>query len=230
MTERPPLYDDSGINLADPHDRLGRKTQYITELQTEAMRSVLGDVSGLAVDVGCGYGRMSRCLGTLGFDKVIGIDPSARVLAHAKELHPDIEFRVGSLPDLPVEKEGAAVVFLLNVARALHLSGCLSIAAGCADAVAPQGRLVVIDNLRKGHAGYFNEHDLVTMFERRGMRLEHRCAIRGARWPWVPLLQFGLLPRVVYRWLSRFERTLMAKRPQAVSWHYINVLWVFRKP
>ena len=45
-----PLYDDAGINLADPHDARGHKTAYISHLQIEGLRRVLGPVSGVAAD------------------------------------------------------------------------------------------------------------------------------------------------------------------------------------
>ena len=57
---------------------------------------------GPVVDVGCGPGRVTGHLGTLGLD-VSGIDLSPGMVAEAQRRHPDLDFRTGSLAalDLP---------------------------------------------------------------------------------------------------------------------------------
>ncbi|KAA1376340.1 class I SAM-dependent DNA methyltransferase [Aeromicrobium fastidiosum] len=57
--------------------------------------------SGPVVDVGCGTGHQAHELSTKGFD-VIGVDPSAEMLAHARRRFPDLalvqdDARLGSL-------------------------------------------------------------------------------------------------------------------------------------
>jgi SAM-dependent methyltransferase len=225
-----PLYDDAGINLADPHDANGHKTAYISHLQLEALRRLLAPVSGVAADVGCGYGRMTSALHRLGFDRVIGIDPSARVIEAARRLSPEIDFRVGALPSLPLALGEVGTVFILNVLRALHLQGITDVASGAALSLSPGGRLVVLDNLRKDHPDYLKENDVLALFESVGLRLVARESIRGARWPWVPMLKFGLVPHRLYPLLASFELAWMKMRPTAPRWQYINVIWVFEKP
>lgn len=51
------------------------------------------------LDVGCGVGRTTVRLDELGFD-VVGVDTSAPEIERARELFPDIEFRVGNALDL----------------------------------------------------------------------------------------------------------------------------------
>ena len=225
-----PLFDDAGINLADPSDAKGHKTEYISKLQIEAIRRLLGPVSGVAADVGCGYGRMCRSLQTLGFSKVIGVDPSARVIEAARAISPEIEFRVGALPDLPIVTGEVGTIFLLNVLRALHLMGMSSVASGAGKSLPAGGRLVVLDNLRRGHPAYLAEEELIRLFEDSGLKLVKRESIRGARLPWVPLLRFGLVPRRWHGALLSFELEWMRRRPVAPRWQYINVVWVFEKP
>jgi SAM-dependent methyltransferase len=225
-----PLYDDAGINLADPHDARGHKTAYISYLQLEALRRLLGPVSGVAADVGCGYGRMSSGLKRLGFDRIIGIDPSARVIEAARLMSSEIDFRVGALPSLPLAPGEVGTIFVLNVLRPLHLLGITDVAGGAAASLSPGGRVVVLDNLRKGHPDYLPERDVLALFESVGLRLVARESIRGARWPWVPMLKFGLVPRRLYPLLASFELAWMKMRPTAPSWQYINVIWVFEKP
>lgn len=224
-----PLYDDDGINLADPNDPVGQKTEYISQLQIKAIRRLLGPVSGIAADVGCGYGRMSRGLKSLGFSKVIGVDPSARVLEAARSISPEIEFRVGALPDLPLDVGEVGTIFLLNVLRALHLLGITTVASGAANYLSTGGRLVVLDNLRRGHPDYLDEDDVVRLFEAVGLKLVMRESIRGARLPWIHLLRFGLVPRSWHEALASFELGWMRRRPSAPRWQYINVVWIFEK-
>lgn len=224
-----PDYDDAGINLADPNDRRGHKTHYISRLQIEALRQLVPRRSGIALDVGCGYGRMSEALFGLGYDRVIGIDPSARVLGTARRLCPGIEFLEGSLPDLPVGNSTADAVFLLNVLRALHLMGKLDVAVGAAKPIAPGGLLVILDNLRSGHPDYVAEERIVSMFEGAGLKLVVRCPIRGARWPWIFLVRYGLIPRSLHDRLAVFERALMRRLRWRPRFQYHNVVWVFEK-
>lgn len=224
-----PRFDDAGINLADPNDVRGLKTEYITQLQIEALRGCLGGAHGVAADIGCGYGRMTSRIASLGFDRVIGIDPSSRVIEAARSLSPGMEFRVGALPSLPLAKGEAGTIFILNVLRVLHLLGCVDVVGGVAESLPQGGRLVVLDNLRKGHPEYLTEEDVIGLFSSVGLRLVKRQAVRGARWPWIQLVKVGLVPRRLYRWLLAFELVLMRRLPNAPRWHYINVIWVFEK-
>ena len=60
-----------------------------------------GGASGPVVDVGCGTGHQAHDVSTKGFD-VIGVDPSAEMLAHARRRFPELAFvqddaRLGTL-------------------------------------------------------------------------------------------------------------------------------------
>jgi len=230
MTTNLPTYDDAGINLADPHDKRGYKTRYITQLQVEALRRLAPQPRGIAVDIGCGYGRMSGELLRLGYEHLIGIDPSARVLAVARELHPDIEFREGQLPDLPVPPGSVDTAFLLNVLRPLHLMGCFPVAAGASNVIRSGGYLVVLDNLRIGHPAYIPEEQIIQLFASSGLHLVSRTAIRGARWPWTILMQYGLVPQSWNPRLVDLELGLMRAYRGKPRFQYHNVVWVFGKP
>lgn len=230
MKNRPediPVFDDAGINLADHNDSLGLKTEYISRLQELALRRILGACNGTAVDLGCGYGRMYESLKSFGFSRVVGVDPSSRVLEAARRINQGGEFLVGGLPDLPQSLRGADCVFLLNVLRSLHLAKKVEIAAGAARIVGAGGRLIVLDNIRLDHPDYVDERTLVDLFSSEGLRLVSRTVIRGARLPWIYLIRYGLLPRSVFDWLARRELALMSRFNYAVRWQYKNVVWVF---
>jgi len=57
------------------------------------------DGEGRVLDVGCGTGRTTAPLDRLGYD-VVGIDVSEDMVTRARDLFPDIDFRVGDVTDL----------------------------------------------------------------------------------------------------------------------------------
>jgi SAM-dependent methyltransferase len=61
---------------------------------------------GLTADIGCGSGRDTDWLTKNGYTG-IGFDASEGLLAEARRLHPDIEFRYGALPELRGVARGA---------------------------------------------------------------------------------------------------------------------------
>ncbi len=66
-------------------------------------RAVLGAfaelVDGPVADIGCGPGRITAYLASLGVD-VYGVDLSPGMVAVARERHPDLRFEVGSMTEL----------------------------------------------------------------------------------------------------------------------------------
>jgi ubiquinone/menaquinone biosynthesis C-methylase UbiE len=55
---------------------------------------------GSLLDVGCGEGRLPRDLKALGYD-VVGVDGSATLIGHAREVDPDGEYHVADAARLP---------------------------------------------------------------------------------------------------------------------------------
>jgi ubiquinone/menaquinone biosynthesis C-methylase UbiE len=97
--------------------------------------------SGLIVDVGCGTGRFSRPLSERLQAKVIGIDPSERMLAVARG-KPDggrVEFRQGSAEKLPLGDACADMVFISMVLH--HLRDRPAAARECRRVLRSGGRL-----------------------------------------------------------------------------------------
>lgn len=223
----PPLFDDQGINLADPRDRLGIKSAYITDLQIRALRQMLGESPGRVLDLGCGFGRTTGSLAGLGWD-VVGAEPSVRVLRHARAYHPSVSFVAAALPKLPFPKGAFDTVLLINVVRSLHLLGIKDIIGGAADLLDTEGRLVVLDNVRPEHPDYVEEGWLVEFLREHGLSLELRRAIRASRWPLIYAIRYGLVPRILLPWLIRWELHRMSKagRPR---FGYHNVVFVFRR-
>jgi len=226
---RPPAYDKSGYNVFDPNDSIGLKSRYITLLQEKALARYLPrPTSGLAVDVGCGYGRLSGALAKLGW-KVMGVDPDRGLLEYAQQHHPDASFCQAALPNLPVQSNSASLLMLHNVLRPLLMMGKLDCLKGIAQYVAPSGHLLVVDNIRKSHPDYLDEDTLINLIEREGFRLERRVTIRAARWWMIYLIRYGLIPE---RWLdliAEYELNKRQRSQKSYKWQYTNVFFLFRK-
>ncbi len=82
-----------------------------------ALLSVLAEEAGdgVVADLGCGPGHVAAWLGERGA-RTVGVDLSPGMVAEAGRLHPDLEFRVGDLCDLPAddgEFAAAAVLYAI---------------------------------------------------------------------------------------------------------------------
>jgi len=221
-------FDDSGINVSDPHDRRGLKTDYISELHAQYLQANFRG-SGTALELGCGYGRLTPAIRALGYDTV-ALDPSMRLLRLARRHLPEAGLCAGALPDLPFADGSFDVVFLINVLRPLHLMGMKEIVDGIPRVLAPGGRLVLLDNLRRDDSRYVEEQWLHDRFAGFGLELVSRQAIRSGRWPGIFAIRYGLVPRRWFPALARWEMSRLAGRTAVPRWTYQNVVFEFRKP
>jgi len=76
------------------------------ELVTEFSEAIDGG-RALVADIGCGPGRAAALLARRGIN-VVGIDVSEAMLTRARSAHPNIEFCLGSLDNLPLDNGSAA--------------------------------------------------------------------------------------------------------------------------
>lgn len=223
-----PIYDDQGINLADPHDKLGRKTEYISILQKKAIERYVGKSTGHALDVGCGYGRMAKVLGELGY-KVTGVEPSDRVLSAAKLYQPEHTWKVGELPILPVEKNSFDLVCLFSVARVLHLMERKPVCETLPNYVKPGKKMVIIDNIRKNDKRYIPEEWFENFFLADNFSLVKKIPIRSSRWPVIYMIRYGLIPEKWFDIIAEWELNRMAKKKKAPKWSYHNYIFIYEK-
>ena len=75
----------------------------IQALEGPVMRKIMDELpEGPILDAGCGTGRHTKYLADAGRD-VLGVDANEGMLAKAQSKLPDVEFRAGTVSDLPVE-------------------------------------------------------------------------------------------------------------------------------
>jgi SAM-dependent methyltransferase len=224
-----PRFDDDGNNVADPHDRHGFKSFYIETLHAHALRVYVGRRRGVALDVGCGYGRMVSLLRELGFE-IYGIEPSLQVL-HAT---PDMSSFAGlcnaAMPHIPFRNATFDLVCLFGVARMVHLLGKADVCKVLPALVRPGGRLVVIDNLRKYDPRYLPETWFDETFARDGLRPILKVPIRASRWPIIYLIRYGLIPRCWFDAIASWELRRMGRKKRVPRFSYYNYLFVYEKP
>lgn len=227
--KKPPTHDHSGIHILDPKDSLGFKSSYITLLQVKALdRYIPKGTGGVAVDLGCGYGRLTPLLVNKGW-AAIGIDPSWESLEYAQQHFPGPEYRQGGLPNLPIEPESASLVLIQNVLRTLKAIGKLDVVRGLSRYVIPGGKVFLVENIRARHPDYIPEREIIEIMANEGMSLVKKIPIRSARWWPVYLIRYGLIPERLFNTIANWELNRMAKKKGSPIFQYWNVLFVFEK-
>jgi SAM-dependent methyltransferase len=225
-----PQFDERGNNIADPRDKSGRKMAYITQVHRLALARYVGRGSGMALDLGCGYGRITRALESLGWTTV-GLEPSGRILSHAVAAHRQGIWCIGGLPELPFRAHSFDLILAQNLLRPLHLSGMLDIVrtGELSATLRAGGRLVVVDNIWPGNHKFVTDDWIMDRFARDGLRLTLKVPIRSARWWGIFAVALGLVPR---RWTERLaarELQRTARLQRLPAWRYHNVLYIFEK-
>jgi 2-polyprenyl-3-methyl-5-hydroxy-6-metoxy-1,4-benzoquinol methylase len=108
-----------------------------------AFRALLPSITGKrVVDLGCGFGQLSRWLGDEGTKSVLGIDLSEKMLARAvaETTNPAVSYRRANLDDLTL---APAAADLIVSSMALHyVEDFGRIARTMFEALAPGGQLV----------------------------------------------------------------------------------------
>jgi len=107
VTETRAAYDTVAVDYASLlEDELAR-SPLDRALLGHFAELVLTEGGGPVVDVGCGPGRITGHLATLGLD-VRGIDLSPGMVAEARRRHPSIDFRTGTLAALDLAEASMA--------------------------------------------------------------------------------------------------------------------------
>lgn len=106
------FYDQAGVfeQYVLHRAKLDNPNQVI---ETPIIRAMIGEVKGKGcLDIGCGYGAMAEYLREQEVASYLGIDPSGKMIAAAKErvVHQDFRFDLGQVEELAIEAERYDVV------------------------------------------------------------------------------------------------------------------------
>lgn len=101
-----------------------------------------GREPGVALDAACGTGRFAEFLARRGY-RVIGVDSSPDMLAHARRRVPDGDFHVAELDRLPLPD--SAVDVIVCALALVHVPRLQPILAEFARVLRPGGDLVISD-------------------------------------------------------------------------------------
>ncbi|MGK8525017.1 class I SAM-dependent methyltransferase [Nocardia asteroides] len=113
------------------------------DFDEEIVRAVAGaSPPGVALDAACGTGRVAAMLADCGH-RVIGVDSSADMLAHAEARLPQADFRLGELQQLPVET-GSVDMAVCSLALT-HVPDLAPVFEEFARVLRPGGHLVIAD-------------------------------------------------------------------------------------
>ncbi|MCG8672881.1 MAG: class I SAM-dependent methyltransferase [Pseudomonadales bacterium] len=228
MKNAPPVYDKDGVHILDPADKLGHKSKYITVLQNIALNKIIPAPYGerRAIDLGCGWGRLTDILAKKGWE-VIGIDPDDSQINYAKDNFSDLEFRVGGLPDIPVDKSSQDLILLNNVLRTLLLLKSEDWASTIHEYLKPAGKLIVVENAKLNSDQHFDSPTLIHFFEKQGLHYVGKTNFRASRNPLLVPIKYGLLPEGIFEPLAKLEVAILNSISSDPRLQYYNTAYTF---
>ena len=118
-----------------------------------------GSVAGPLLDAGCGPGVWTAHLAARG-RPVLGVDLSARFLAHARRTHPDVAFARASLAALPLRDASVGGVLVWFSTIHLEPARLPVVLAELRRVLAPGGRLLL--GYADGPPGLAYDHAVTT--------------------------------------------------------------------
>jgi SAM-dependent methyltransferase len=123
-------------------------------LHDASIYDLLPPPRGLTLDAGCGEGRLTRELGSRGYE-VVGVDASTALVDEARAADPSGRYEVASIDALPFAEGAVQLVVCVNVVP--HVHDLDAAAAELARVLAPGGELLVGTIHPIAHAGSYDE-------------------------------------------------------------------------
>ncbi len=95
-------------------DTAAETKEFSTPLRLQEFAALV-PANSVILDVGCGYGRSLAELRAHGYDNLLGVDFSAKMIARGNALHPDLDLRVLEGRALPLPEQSVDAALLLAV-------------------------------------------------------------------------------------------------------------------
>jgi SAM-dependent methyltransferase len=225
FSEPEPFYDDffteHDITKYQVDARDFWRFQRLTRICEELL-----DPGALVVDVGCGLGVGARFVPP--GQRYVGLDLSPMSVERARHLVPDAEFRLGSMPSLPVADREADLAVCLEVFE--HLPDDAAAVAELARIVRPGGyALVSVPQTYYwpsylaliGHYRHYNSELLASLLSRHGFDVVRRYPMQYTLW------RLHHYAYVLLRVANSIVRGLGSERPTMYDgWVYPKVSWL----
>ncbi|MES0873761.1 class I SAM-dependent methyltransferase [Sinimarinibacterium thermocellulolyticum] len=227
---------DPDIAVIDPADTKGLKSRYISDLRDEAFRIGLarhGVYRGDVLDFGCGTGSSSIPLLRHGH-RVVGLDIANALLTHAKARHRhdsalwvQIDGRRLPLRDRAFDAAICYVVlsYVTDDATVIDLLRQLR------NALRPQAPMLILEQVRsrralveQGRKIHRSVHEWTRLLEVAGFIDVSPRVLRHGRFPMIPLIRQGLIPKRFWPFIRRLE-ALTGKTCGVLPWDYAEVLF-----
>jgi len=169
-------------------DGMAHESRFSHALRLEWLTRHNVDTRARILDFGCGYGRILAQLVRAGYDSVIGLDFSSRMLARCRSLLPDVSLAQNCEQTLPLRSHSVDIVLLFAVLTCLprddHQRALLD---EIARVLRPGGLLYISDlllnsdsrNLER-YTNYSGEHPTYGVFE-----LPEGVVLRHHRKEWI---------------------------------------------
>lgn len=103
------------LDQSDFWNKVAKKNVFHHEIDWKIFENLCPSKNIKILDYGCGYGRLCNVLSLHGFQNVIGVDNSNKMIERAKNDFPNLSFKVNSLDNLPFDDDSLDVVLLFTV-------------------------------------------------------------------------------------------------------------------
>jgi SAM-dependent methyltransferase len=142
-------------NIPAAYDRGRSLDSDVLELWMHALQAHVQDLHITRIlDLGCGTGRFSEILAAHFNAEVAGIDPSRKMLEHAREKRLDarVQYQVGSGEDIPLPAASVDMIFMSMSFH--HFTDRVSAARECRRVVRSKGLVFVRTGTREQISAY----------------------------------------------------------------------------
>ncbi len=218
--------------VIDPGDLRGSKNLYIDTLQKLAVQKALGkEKARFIIDLGCGSGRFSDLLARR-CEFLLGVEITKDMLLLAKEecRCANIGFVLFDGLNLPIKEGEADVVISVNVLQYLTDDSELrKVLSGVRKSLKSKGKFICIEQVTGNKKRW--QRDFKTylhFFEQNGFQKVADYPIRKGHFLWLYPIYLGLVPKVFFKTIAKFEMFLRKILWQSL-WDYQDHLFMMKK-
>lgn len=230
---------DPDTSIIDPNDRRGEKNRYIAWLRDRAFEAALTRVDAdgadrfeVVLDYGCGSGSASLPLLRDG-RVVVGIDIAQGLLAQAAR-------RCATYPCIFARSDGVSLPLRRSSVDAVVTYGVLIYLLDDADAeqllreirasMRPGALIVIIEQAKRrrglstdGIKVFRTPAEWKALLEAAGFVVDRTATMRSGRFPLVPLIRTGIVPRSLWPMIAMLEGWFV-RAVGIPPWDYVDLV------